>query len=221
MSNATLSIFQNTSTGPGNVSFTLASTITMPSGSAPNALAIGDFNNDGQPDIAAGSFTSGNVYVLLNQGNGTFSSPTTIPNPGVSNTVDLIAGDFNGDGNADLAIVGSTTNNASVLFGNGTGAFPTVETYAMGVTCPGTWSPAADFNGDGSPDLVVTNLSDDTAIVLLNQAAASALRVTPSTTTPTVGANFTVTVNAPANGTTYQNYSGTVTLTDSNGLILG
>ncbi len=219
MSNATLSIFQNTSTGPGNVSFTLASTITMPSGSAPNALAIGDFNNDGQPDIAAGSFTSGNVYVLLNQGNGTFSSPTTIPNPGVSNTVDLIAGDFNGDGNADLAIVGSTTNNASVLYGNGAGAFPTVETYAMGVM---PWKVASgDFNGDGAPDLVVTNLSDDTAIVLLNQAAASALRVTPSTTTPTVGANFTVTVNAQANGTTYQNYSGTVTLTDSNGLILG
>ena len=118
MSNGTLSILQNTSTGPGNVSFALGSTITMPSGSAPNALAIADFNNDGLPDIAVGSFSTGNIYLLLNQGNGTFSSPTTIASPGGANTPDLIAGDFNGDGNTDVAAVDSTTKTVSVLYGN-------------------------------------------------------------------------------------------------------
>src|SRR5262249_29015014 len=122
--NGMLSIFQNTST-PGNISFnSTPSTINLGTGSAPNAIAIGDFNNDGLPDIAASSFNTGNIYLLLNQGNGTFSGPTTIPVTGVSNTVDLIAGDFNGDGNTDLATVGSTTNNVAVLFGNGAGAFP-------------------------------------------------------------------------------------------------
>ncbi len=217
MANGTLSIFQNTSTGPGNFGFSLASTITLPSGSAPNALAIADFNNDGLPDFAVGSFNTGNIYLLLNQGNGTFSSPTTIASPGGANTVDLIAGDFNGDGNTDLAVVGSTTNMLSVLYGNGAGAFPTVETYATGGM---PWKVASgDFNGDGAPDLVVANLSADTATVYLNQSAATALQVTPSTTTPNVNTNFTVTVAAQANGTTYQNYNGTVTLSDSNGIL--
>ena len=84
------------------------------------------------------------------------------------------------------------------------------------------WKVASgDFNGDGAPDLVVANLTDDTATVLLNQSAANALQITPSTTTPNVATNFTATVTAQTGGTTYQNYNGTVTLTDSNGSTLG
>ena len=220
MSNGKLSIFQNTSTGPGNIGFTLASTITMPAGSEPNALAIGDFNNDDLPDIAVGSFvfSTGNIYLLLNQGNGTFSAPTTMSTGG-ANTVDLIARDFNGDGNTDLAVGGEQTNNVAVLYGNGAGAFPTVETYPMGEE---PWKVASgDFNGNGAPDLVVSDIGDGSATVLLNESAANVLQVTPSTETPDAGADFTVTVSAQTNGYTYQNYNGTVTLTDSNGLTLG
>ena len=216
--NGTLSIFQNTST-PGNISFnSTPSTINLATGSAPNAIAIGDFNNDGLPDIAASSFNTGNIYLMLNQGNGTFSSPTTIPVTGVSNTVDLIAGDFNGDGNTDLAVVGSTTNNVAVLYGNGAGAFPTVETYATSGVMP--WKVASgDFNNDGAPDLVVTNLTSDTAIVLLNQAAATSFQVTPSTDDAQRGtALHRHRHGAGQRRAPTSNYAGTVTLTSNDPL---
>src|SRR5262249_32069002 len=107
--NSTLSILKNTSSAPGSISFSLASTISLPSTAKPMALAIGDFNNDGQPDIAVASIdSSGDIYVLLNQ-NGSFPSANRILIPGLSSAIDVTAGDFNGDGNADLAVVGQTS----------------------------------------------------------------------------------------------------------------
>ena len=46
-------------------------------------------------------------------------------------------GDFNGDGNADLAVVNSNSNTLSVLLGNGNGTFAPKTDYATGTTADG------------------------------------------------------------------------------------
>src|SRR5437667_6160411 len=65
----------------------------------------------------------------------------------------IATGDFNGDGNTDLAVSNSNSNNVSILLGNGDGTFIAAGTYAVGTT---PFSIAlADFNGDAQTDLAV------------------------------------------------------------------
>jgi hypothetical protein len=66
-------------------------------------------------------------------------------------------GDFNGDGNPDLAVAdfNFTTSSVSVLLGNGNGTFQAAVGYKAGID-PG-YVTVADFDGDGDPDLAVAN----------------------------------------------------------------
>lgn len=71
----------------------------------------------------------------------------------------LAAGDFNGDGKIDLAVVNESSNTLSVLLGKGDGGFVPAGTYNLGFD---PWFVAAsDFNGDGKVDLVVVATLDN------------------------------------------------------------
>src|SRR5262249_46898934 len=70
--------------------------------------------------------------------------------------VGVATADFNLDGKPDLATANQTTNNVSVLLGNGSGNYPTAVTFPAG-TNPSSVA-AADFNRDGKPDLAVSNI---------------------------------------------------------------
>ncbi len=121
-------------------------------------IALGDFNSDGIPDLATPNL------LLLGTGDGTFQNPPITYNPS-GNSLALISGDFNGDGNADLAIADSFSNTVSVFLGNGDGSFPIQEQYTVG------YGPdslvVGDFNGDGRLDLAAANQSDGTVSVLM------------------------------------------------------
>jgi len=117
------------------------------------ALAVGDFNGDGKPDLVVANDGGNNVNVLLGNGDGTFQ---TAVNYAVGSTPSSVAvGDFNGDGKVDLVVANANDNTVSVLLGNGDGTFQTAVNYAVGI---GPSSVAVgDFNGDGKADLVVAN----------------------------------------------------------------
>ena len=124
-------------------------------------IVIGDFNNDGFPDIAVGGFLSG-VGVYINKGDGTFSGPATYASDETS--FGLATADVDNDGNLDLIGQGF------VLLGLGNGTFesvaPLVRTSTRPAGKPGTGaapratsvigSPVAvaDLNGDGNLDVV-------------------------------------------------------------------
>jgi hypothetical protein len=134
-----------------------------PFGSQPVALVSGDFNGDGRPDLAIADYNSGEVSVLLGNGDGTFQTPATYA---VGNgPFALVAGDFNGDGRTDLAVANIHDNDVSVLLGNGDGTFQPQVTYAVG-SLPDALV-AGDLNGDGRLDLAVSNRDSGNVSVLL------------------------------------------------------
>src|SRR4051812_29579268 len=86
----------------------------------PQAIASGDFNNDGKPDLGALVQDSAGVslFIMLGNGSGSFN---VLSNYQLNSGARIISGDFNGDGNIDLA-----TSAMSLLLGNGAGGFSVV-----------------------------------------------------------------------------------------------
>jgi hypothetical protein len=131
-----------------------------------NAVAVGDFNNDGKLDLAVTNPQGTSLRVLLGNGDGTFRVASS---PGQFPSSSLAVGDFNGDGNLDLAV--ASDSSVSVLLGNGDGTFQTARDFAAG---PRVSSVAVgDFDGrhyaNGLPilDLVTANFYSNTVSVLL------------------------------------------------------
>jgi hypothetical protein len=190
---------------------------------SPTAIAVGDLNSDGKPDVVvAGLSPTSNVPVLgvyLNNGSGTFGTPTLFPfngtpagvaigsyratsgslepavfavdasddvidaflgdgqgnfTPGVgaattsSDTV-IAAGDFNGDGVADLAVIDPANQAVDCYIGRGDGSFnlpqilavPTPKNVIVG-----------DFNGDAHLDLAILS-GNGSIYVALNQGSGT------------------------------------------------
>jgi hypothetical protein len=142
---------------------TFRSAVNYTAGSAPESVAVGDFNRDGKLDLAVGNSDSNNVSVLLGNGNGTFQ---TAVNYAVGSPQSVVVGDLNGDGNLDL-IVGAYspygTNGVSVLFGSGNGTFRPMVGF-NGVT--GSVA-AGDFNSDGRLDVAGVPAESGTLGILL------------------------------------------------------
>ncbi len=121
-------------------------------GAAPEAMAGGDFNGDGKPDLAGAYDNSVDVFILLGKGDGTFGTPVSYP--AGSGASSVVTGDFDGDGKPDLTVV-SLYSGTYILQGNGDGTFSPPVKYAAR---PEPVSAAVgDFNGDRRPDIVAVN----------------------------------------------------------------
>lgn len=142
-------------------------TVVLHQGFGGRQLAVGDFNGDGNPDLAVVNSNSSTPFgVLIGNGDGTFQDPVAY-DPGGDYTDGVTIADVNRDGKADI-IVANGSGTVGVLLSNGDGTFQPVVTYSSGGRFfPETDSPVvADLNGDGKPDLVVGNWASQTVGVL-------------------------------------------------------
>ncbi len=114
--------------------------------------------------------------ILLGNGDGTFQTPVAYPTG--TNPIALVAQDFDGDGEPDLAVVnqgdGTNASTVTILLGNkvngvqnGTFGTPPGQTAPPGVGVSPSAITTADFNADGNVDLAVTNRADNTVSILL------------------------------------------------------
>ena len=119
--------------GDGKGGFTPAAgpPIYFPSGSGPCPIVAADFNGDGIIDLAVATFDTNAVYILLGNGDGTFTIPSQSPIPVGPNPFSMTARDYNGDGITDLAVGNYNYNtnpnpppgSVTLLIGNGDGTF--------------------------------------------------------------------------------------------------
>jgi trimeric autotransporter adhesin len=196
------------------------------------ALATGDVNGDGKPDLITAANSGRSIVVQLNAGKGTFGAPISYsgsvpgdlppvtalavgpyrgkpsiwalsydPGWGTGGTIDIrtlqvttkgtltLAGvwqwtprgpisslavaDLDGDGATDLVMVPPGGGGLYVARANSSGGFGPLQSYsAPGTFYPSQYGPArvatGDFNGDGKPDVVVTDTELNAVSVLLN-----------------------------------------------------
>lgn len=136
--------------------------------------ALGDFNNDGKDDIVAVNplvFNGiGSISVILASGNGGFSAAQKFDVEGRLGS--LVVGDFNGDGNSDLAGNINESNKVSVFLGNGNGGFSAGQNFAVGYANLLSIK-VGDFDGDGKDDLATTNELNNNISVLSGYDNAS------------------------------------------------
>jgi hypothetical protein len=145
----------------GNGDGTFQTAVDYGTGSNPSSVAVGDFNGDGKLDLAVANANSsgngsGNVSVLLGNGDGTFQAAVNYS--AGTNPSSIAVGDFNGDGKQDLAVANADIFNfgvsgISILLGNGDGTFKTAVNHGA----EAGFLTVADLNGDGKLDLAATN----------------------------------------------------------------
>ena len=137
----------------------------VPAGSTPVAVATGDFNGDGNLDMAVTNGDTTKLSILTGDGKGGFALGTTTYPLGYDPEA-IVSADLNGDGKLDLAIANTGSGNVSIFIGNGDGTFKAPVSYAAG---SGDYGLAtADLNNDGKLDLVTANYSDGGVSVLIN-----------------------------------------------------
>jgi hypothetical protein len=140
----------------------------------PGGIVIGDFNEDGKPDLAISTVIS--ATVLLSNGDGTFAvapgSPMLLPSPPYDDFASphvgaVTVGDFNNSGHLGLAVAEFNNEAAVILLGHGDGTF--ALSSANFANEPGESIvdlTTADFNGDGALDLAITSSVAGSAVDL-------------------------------------------------------
>jgi len=180
------------------------------SGCGITSLAAGDFNGDGNLDLAVTQAGDNTVTVLLGTGSGDFrvAAQYVVGNDPVS----VAVGDFNGDGKLDLAVATAVSGAVDILLGNGDGTFqPPVGYGARGPFGAGPFDVAVgDFNADGKLDLVVAIPADSTVSILLGNGDGTfqpeVFYPTPWVPGPSVWLTSTVMANwtsSPSTGTQF------------------
>jgi hypothetical protein len=159
--------------GDGGGGFSPAAGSPFAAGNGPRSVVVGDLNGDGNKDLAVTNFGSNDVTVLLGTGTGAFSPAAGSPFAVGANPNYLAVGDLNGDGHPDLAVPNYGDSTLTILLGDGVGGFNSSAGSPIAMVSNPSSVAVGDMNGDGKPDLVVTNHTSNSLVVLLGRGDGS------------------------------------------------
>ncbi len=208
-------------------SFAALKTFTLASG-YPAGIATADFNNDGKPDLAVSIMSqngaaNGTLQVLLNNTtkNATTPSFSSLATYATQyNPTGVAVADINGDQKPDIIVANAGSASISVFLNTSTS---TTTSFASGQTISVGNTPkqlaATDINGDGKPDLVVTD-SGTHPTVLINTTTNGSSSASFSSSSLTAVPQYSVGIAAPdLNGDTIPDLVF-ANSNNSNGLVL-
>ena len=150
--------------------------VTLTASGLPESIATADFDRNGTADLVVANTSSDTVGIRLGNGNGAFSAETTFGLGPNTSPESLAPGDFDRDGNPDLAVENQHAATISILIGDGAGdfSFGTTRTTSSGNTGK---MVACDLDRDGDLDLgfraggtVATAMNDGNAVFTLGPA---------------------------------------------------
>jgi hypothetical protein len=113
------------------------------------------------------------VLLLEGSGTGTFSLGAPIVLPIGAAPKALVVADLDGDGALDVAVSNSLLANVSVALGNGDLTFAATVEFPLAAGFQGSAIQAADLNGDGALDLLVSGSTSGDVEILLGDGAGS------------------------------------------------
>ncbi|MFN5543631.1 MAG: beta strand repeat-containing protein, partial [Bacteroidota bacterium] len=157
--------------------------IDFTAGTGPYSVSFGDLDGDNKPDWVVANYNSNTISIFRNT-----STSGSIGINSFANKVDFITGtgpnsltvkDLNGDGKLDLAVANRGSNTVSIFRNksiNGiidTGSFAAKVDYSTG-SAPYSIA-SGDLDGDGKPDLAVTNYLSNTISVFKNTSTVGAI----------------------------------------------
>jgi FG-GAP-like repeat len=140
-----------------------------------HTIETGDFNGDGQLDLAATQSPTGGVFLTRNPANSGFTVGQSFATG--ATPVAIAVGDYNGDNLADLAVANRGDDNVTVLLR--TGSTFTAEP-AVPVGNEPTALVAADFDGNGRDDLAVSNYVSGTVSALIRRSTNNGFTAEPA-----------------------------------------
>ncbi len=208
------------SNGNGTFSLRLDIPIVAPSPSGPSsadshptAVAVADFNGDGQDDIVTANdgvqgVTVPSVTVLISNAIGSYGLEQTFPTLSDTQDIDqptaVVAADFDGDGHPDIVVAKPGFESVGVFSGNGDGTFSSRVDYFAG------GDPTAlafgNLTGDQTSlgldrlDLVAVGRYDTQASILLGQKYSTSTTISASVSTSTYGSSITLNYGVAAGG---------------------
>jgi hypothetical protein len=158
---------------------------------APDRAVTGDFNGDGNDDLAVAAagaydgstFVGGGVHIYKSNGDGTFTEGTTLLSG--SSVTSVVVGNFTADTHLDLAAASS--GGWTVFTGAGDGTFTAGSTFALQVPSFGSGNvvDVGDLNGDHHPDIATGAFGGNVQVALGNGTGG----FTPQTTVSTGNAS--------------------------------
>jgi hypothetical protein len=156
--------------GDGKDHFTPAPGSPFACGASPNDIAVADLNGDGNLDLIVANTETPYITVLLGDGRGGFAPSPHSPfaTQSFPHVHGVVAADFIGNGKAAVVTDSWGHNQVLMLPGDGAG-----NLILPGVLFPTGKRPyqrlrSADFNRDGRPDIVTTDMDDNAVSILLN-----------------------------------------------------
>jgi hypothetical protein len=207
--------------GVGDGTFSSPTFLTSNLIYSPEHLATADFNGDGKPDLLVGSANIASV--IFGNGDGTFLLntsdiyPVSLPQSS-SFSQDppfVAAADMDADGKFDVVAADDLSKTIDVFINDGTGKFPqATPDFSAAIDAGTAQLRVADLNGDGLPDIILTNYVTQNVSIFfsIRPKTTPTVTLTASANPQFVGAplSFTAKISGAANLTP----TGTVTLMD-------